>query len=158
MQLSIYQIVSLAIHGNAALQGFTGYSAEKFYPANRVFSFCEQTQFVHFVKTSDKWKEQIVARTPIDWFDLLREEGCFRLGVSYHQSGNRDLPDHMLVGFVGGGGHWLIEATGPAGVDTGKQSGKSEIRIILKERSGESPTGESQVHSRLCTRRLIQRK
>jgi hypothetical protein len=52
------------------------------------------------------------------------------------QIGDRKVTDRMLVGFVGGGGQWLIEAVDPMRSSYWKAAGKSASRTRWIEGSG----------------------
>lgn len=105
------QLLSLITYGNQFLQ--TGELITAYFPANNVFKFCNKTDFVYLVSLPDSTAtEEVAAANPLDWFKLLKQEGCKKLMAYYHPSeGNEsETPDHKLAGFVGGGGTWLIEA------------------------------------------------
>ena len=98
-------------------------------------------------------KERIFAANPHDWFERLRSEGIDRLRISYGPSGQNRVADRMLVGFVGGGGKWLIESRGPDSSDfwevrwqLGDRERKdkkiwrvSYLRVITKEHATQAP-------------------
>lgn len=105
------QLVSLTSYGNAFLQGND--DIENFYPGNSTFQFCNKVNFVNFKKTlfSSTPKEVQVADNPIEWFRLLKKQGCKGLRLFYEPTQNppAGTPDHKLAGMVGGGGTWMIE-------------------------------------------------
>ena len=112
MQGPIAQIIALTIYGNSIFQGhFT--NIEEFFPSNSTFTFCE---YVRFVDVKGK-EEKLYAENPILWFRKLKDEGVFAFRLIYGPSGNKDISDRMSVGFVGGGGRWLIETISPNGSD-----------------------------------------
>ncbi len=110
MQTSIAQLVALTIYGNAYL--LRADKAAGFYPDNSTFRFCESVKFFDPVKEEAKWIEVPFASDPVQWFEGLRKERIDTLRMGYGPSGQAEAADRMLVGFVGGGGRWLIEAQG----------------------------------------------
>lgn len=112
MQGSITQIAALVLYGNYLLQNATKRLTPAFL-SNSAFQFCESVSFVDITPApaGQPGEETQCAANPMDWFEHLRNEGvcglCMRYGPS---SGKTGLADRMLVGFVGGGGRWLIEA------------------------------------------------
>lgn len=108
------QLLSLITFGNQFLK--TGQLPDSYYPANPVFKFCNTVNFMHLSSLPDgTTTEKAVSNTPIDWFKLLKQEGCQELKAYYHptERNNSGTPDHKMAGFVGGGGTWLIEAIYP---------------------------------------------
>ena len=109
MQGNISQALALTAVGNAALNGrdVTG-----FWPDASVFVFSKLCEF----REPDGSEEmRLVAADPLDWFEMLRTT-CS--GLRLHaapmeqQPGLGPIAERMLVGFVGGGPRWLIEAVG----------------------------------------------
>lgn len=115
MQASIAQIAALTIYGNASLLR-TG-AVVDFYPGNSTFQHCEYVQFVDLRNDGSKRIEEPFAPDPLAWFEALRKGGRDTLRMQYGASGQPQTPDRMLVGFVGGGGRWLIEAQHSGGSD-----------------------------------------
>jgi hypothetical protein len=113
MQGTIAQIVALATYGNAILQDAPGFQSLDFQTSNSTFTFCESVQFVDPVQGVLSRKEAVYATDPHSWFQRLRSESVYALRLSYGPSGANKVRDRMLVGFVGGGGKWLIETRGP---------------------------------------------
>lgn len=106
MQTSIAQLASLTIYGNAFL---IGRSADAdFYPANSTFRHCEYVNFADLAQDGKSW--EVFASDPLAWFEALRKQGVLTFRMQYGPSGRRQPADRRLVGFVGGGGRWLIEA------------------------------------------------
>jgi hypothetical protein len=133
MQGTIAQIVALVAYGNAILQDAFLQSAE-FQSSNTTFTFCESVQFVDAVPGLLTRKEKVYAADTHSWFQRLRNEGVYALRLGYGPSTGSSIADRMLVGFVGGGGKWLIEARGPKHADRstpiiGSPAGKSGIAI-----------------------------
>ncbi len=108
MQTSIAQAVALIIYGNAFL--LQRNIAEDFYPANSTFQGCECVNFVDLCKKGNKRVEETFASEPLEWFEVLRQQGVNTLRMIYGPSGQTQPADRVLVGFVGGGGRWLIES------------------------------------------------
>ena len=108
MQGSIAQLVALVIYGNAYL--LRAETSGDFYPSNSTFRFCDFVNFVDLQKEDTKWAELPFASDPLQWFERLRKEGVDTLRMAYGPSGQTHTPDRMLVGFVGGGGRWILEA------------------------------------------------
>ncbi|HET9410113.1 MAG TPA: hypothetical protein VFO39_22950 [Candidatus Sulfotelmatobacter sp.] len=116
MQGSVAQVVVLASYGNAFLRGSTSFE-RNFYPSNSTFKFCENIDFVRIQRDGEQWKETPFAADPIAWFEAIRNEGVTGLRMVYGPSGEKKVSDRMMVGFVGGGGRWLIEAVGSGSSD-----------------------------------------
>lgn len=124
MQGTIIQIVALTIYGNAYL---ADYDIDEFFPENNAFKFCEYVRFVDLEQTEAGHEESPYAQDPIQWFARLQREGAEALRMIYQPSGGKQVgqqkvSDRMLVGFIGGGGRWLIE------VQKGSRSDKWEGR------------------------------
>lgn len=119
MQGTISQIVALVIQGNAALRGTpsSGLSDQ-----HSTMVFCEFVRFVDLAKTPTGWSERPVADSPNAWFQYLLERNVTALHMAYGPSEDpnvdgKTVTDRMLVGFVGGGGRWLIQADKPNSSD-----------------------------------------
>lgn len=118
MQGTITQVIALTIWGNAALRESVFLDGVSFYPSNSTFVFCEYVKFVDLRGQGTTWKQTPYADDPINWFRRIKHEGTYTLRMVYEPSkgeavGNQKIPERLLVGFVGGGGHWLIEAVKP---------------------------------------------
>jgi len=110
MQTELAQIISLTSYGNGFLK--TGEVSENYFPGNTVFQHCNSIDFRDFKKSflSAKHKEKVIAENPIDWFKLLKNEGCSRFRLFYKPADKNEFgPEYNLAGFVGGAGTWLIE-------------------------------------------------
>ena len=116
MQGPIAQIIALTLYGNAIAKGYS-VNIEKFFPSNSTFSFCEYVKFVDLIKVNGKLEEVLFAANPNDWLMKLKREGVIALRLIYGPSGDKNISDRMSVGFVGGGGRWLIETIRPKGSD-----------------------------------------
>jgi hypothetical protein len=113
MQGTIAQIVALTTHGNAILQGAPNACSLDFQALNSTFKFCESIQFSDRTSGLLKRKESVYASHTHDWLERLKKERVYALRMSYGPSKGMNVADRMLVGFVGGGGKWLIETVGP---------------------------------------------
>lgn len=108
---TLHQLITLVTFGNDYLLNNT--LPDNFYPSNKTFTFCNKVDFHLFRKISfsSKFSEIIIANDPEKWFEYLKENKCKFLRLYYEPSKNISSPgDHMLAGFVGGGGSWMIEA------------------------------------------------
>ena len=119
MQGTIAQIISLTTHGSVFL---TGRPTDGFYPNNSTFKFCEYVRFVDLKKNGAQWDELPYAEDPPSWFERLKNEGATAVRMIYastggQQVGDRKISDRMLVGFVGGGGRWILEVVKSRGSD-----------------------------------------
>ncbi|MCU1617807.1 MAG: hypothetical protein JWO98_5347 [Frankiales bacterium] len=111
MNGALSQQLALISFGNDFLK--TGKLTDSFYPDNSTFQFCNNIQFIELKKFlfRSKTKEKVIAQNPNHWFEILKSEGCVRLGLTYtHSADQSTFKDYKLAGFVGGGGVWLIEA------------------------------------------------
>ena len=104
---TLAQLIALVSHGNAFLAD--GYDLRNFYPSNSTFQFCNEISFVD-VKKFYRVKEKEIAATPDHWFAYLKESNCRRLSLWCAPTSNPQLPDHISVAFVGGGGDWYIRS------------------------------------------------
>jgi len=111
MQTSIAQVAALTIYGNAFLLR-PGVAAD-FYPGNSTFQHCEYVNFVDLRRVGNQWVEEALASDPLAWFESLAKQGVVTLRMQYGPSGQTQPADRVLVGLVGGGGRWLIEAQKP---------------------------------------------
>ena len=106
MQGSIAQAAALAIFGNDILRG---YSRENFWPASTVFKFCKAVRFVALSGEATRPTESLFAEDPVQWISRLRDEGTTSLRLHDIPRNDPRISDRMSVGFVGGGGRWVIE-------------------------------------------------
>lgn len=107
MKGEIAQIVALACHGNAFLQG---YPTTQFFPNNSTCQYCERVSFVDLKRRFfHRMKEIEIAENPDDWFGLLKSQGAFGIRVYRVRQDNPHIPDRMAAAFVGGGGTWMME-------------------------------------------------
>jgi hypothetical protein len=114
VQGTLAQLLAVAIHGNASLQGR---DASGFFPGNSTCKFCEFVNFVHLEPLKKAWREVPFAASPQQWFQRLGAAGARGLRVGWESRSDSNFPDRMSVGFVGGGGRWLIEADLPDGCE-----------------------------------------
>ena len=104
-------MVALTCYGNAVL---SGHKAPLFFPANSTCQFCERVAFVTLDKTFfGKVKEQEVAKSPDDWFSLLKSRRALGIRLARAPQDNPGISDRMSAGFVGGGGTWTMEVLLP---------------------------------------------
>lgn len=107
----IAQIVALTCHGNAFLQRN---DVRTFFPDNSTCAFCDRVNFVTLSKSVlGKAKEKEVAKTPQEWFAVLRSTGAIGIRILRQPQHDRQFPDRMLAGYVGGGGTWYMEVLRP---------------------------------------------
>jgi hypothetical protein len=106
VQGSIAQAAALAIFGNDILHG---HSRLDFWPTSTVFAFCKRVRFVTFHGDPKTSSENLIADGPIQWVSKLQGVGTIGLRIHHFASNNPQISDRMSVGFVGGGGRWLIE-------------------------------------------------
>ncbi len=119
MQGTIAQIIALTLEGNAALRGIASSGLGQ---THSTMSFCEFVRFVDLTRTPTGWPERPVADEPSTWFQYLKDRGVTSLRLMYGPSNDPNVDgngvtDRMLVGFVGGGGRWLIQASKPGTSD-----------------------------------------
>jgi hypothetical protein len=108
MLTSIAQVAALTIYGNAFL--LRPSAAAGFYPGNSTFQGCEYVNFVDLCRDGHQGVEEAFAGDPLAWFETLRTRGADILRLRYGSSGRTQPADRLLVGFIGGGGRWLIES------------------------------------------------
>lgn len=119
MQGTIAQVISLTTHGSAFL---TGRPLDGYYPNNSTFGFCEYVRFVDLKRNDAEWDALPYAEDPRSWFERLKNEGAravrlLDVSTGGQQAGDSKTPDRMLVGFVGGGGRWILEVVKNGGSD-----------------------------------------
>ena len=110
MQTELAQIISLTSYGNEFIKD--GTIDGNYFPKNTVFQYCNLVDFRDFRKSflASKPVESISANNPIDWFKLLKKEGCTKLRLYYQSAIKNEFgPEYMLSGLIGGAGTWLIE-------------------------------------------------
>jgi hypothetical protein len=106
LQTSIAQAGAITIFGNDWLRGV---SRAEFWPSSTVFSFCKSVRFVSLDGDTSVLTETPFADDPVEWLSKLRSAGTIGLRLHYRER-NNPLQDRATVGFVGGGGRWLIES------------------------------------------------
>jgi hypothetical protein len=119
VQGTIAQLLALAIHGNAFL---CGRDIAGFYPGNTAFRFCEFVRFVKLSRDGSKWIEEPYAPNPMEWLSCLQTDGAQSVRVIHvptdtAQLGEHAISDRMSVGFIGGGGRWLLEVSKKSGCE-----------------------------------------
>jgi hypothetical protein len=109
MQGPIAQALALTAVGNAALRGA---DVAAFWPDAAVFHFSRACEF----RRVDLSGDRLIAADPLAWFETLRGVSS---GLRLHNTPRAPEPGQtlpveecMLVGFVGGGPAWIIEAVG----------------------------------------------
>jgi hypothetical protein len=117
MQGPIAQIIALTTFGNVFLADSSDTRLTNFYPSNSTFAFCKEVRFVDMKRQGEKREELQYADDPHSFFERLKDEGYKALRMRYAPSGEKRVSDRMLVGFIGGGGRWLIEVVGLNGSD-----------------------------------------
>jgi hypothetical protein len=122
MQGTIAQVIALTTYGNAFVVGAPAFDVSSFYPTSSIFISCEYVRFVYLRQKGDTWEEVAYADDPPAWFARLKKDGVYAIRLIYGPAegkklGDKQIADRMLVGFVGGGGRWLIETISPNGSD-----------------------------------------
>ncbi|HLA58184.1 MAG TPA: hypothetical protein VK622_05470 [Puia sp.] len=110
MQTELAQIISLTSYGNEFMR--TEQVDQNYFPGSSVFQHCNLVDFRDFKKSffSSKKTESVSANNPLDWFRLLKKEGCVKLRLYYKPTEKNEFgPEYNLAGFSGGAGTWLIE-------------------------------------------------
>ena len=77
--------------------------------ASTVFKFCKAVRFVALSGEATKPTESLFAEDPMQWISRLRDEGTSSLRLHDIPLNDPRISDRMSVGFVGGGGRWVIE-------------------------------------------------
>jgi len=102
---TLLQVITLIAYGNNYLQNRE--MPASFDSVNTAFQFCNKVDFNEI----ENQKEKVIAATPTKWFECLKAEGCKHLRIYFEYPKDQSFAKpHMLAGFVGGGGTWLIEA------------------------------------------------
>lgn len=103
----IAQVIALTSFGDEFLK--TGIWSTDLYPDNSAFQSCNTIDFTFIKKTFFKTKRVNIAKSPKEWLEYLKSEGC--KGLKLHFKTEESLEtDHALAILVGGGGMWLIES------------------------------------------------
>lgn len=111
MQLPILRALALVAVGNAVL---AGRDVSGFWPGDPIFRY---TKSLDFMTPRESGPLARAAAGPISWFGKLQKRGC--RGLRLHTSPMRQdrklghIDERLLVGMVGGGPRWLIEAVYP---------------------------------------------
>jgi len=107
MQGELAQLISLTSYGNEYLN--TEIVPHSYFPDHSTFKFCHKVDFI--IPKKNRADQIIWAENPLAWFEKLKEAGCQQLRLYYQPATRHPLAqEHQLVGFVGGGGQWLLEA------------------------------------------------
>jgi hypothetical protein len=110
MQTELAQIISLTSFGNEFIRN--GELSSNYFSDNTVFKHCKTVDFRDVKKAFffSKRTETIASENPLEWFRLLKKEGCIKLRLYYKPAEKSQFgPEYNLAGFVGGAGTWLIE-------------------------------------------------
>jgi hypothetical protein len=85
------QTIVLTSYGNEYLR--TG-KLSNFYPQNSTFQHCNSIDFKEIKKKNifTSKKEFIVASNPMEWFALLKKEGCTKLTLAPTSSSLQRVP------------------------------------------------------------------
>jgi hypothetical protein len=106
LQTPIAQAAALTIFANDLLHGRP---RADFWPASTVFTFCKRVRFLTFHGDPKAPSEALFADSPVQWGSKLRDAGTVGLRLHHFSSNSPQITDRESVGFVGGGGRWLIE-------------------------------------------------
>lgn len=106
MQTHIVQMIALTLRGNAYLQGG---DLARFWPETKVFTFCKSVRFVTLDVAQTPAIETPCAEDPVQWMQQLQQQGVRGLRLLHRSRNDPRISDRMSVGFVGGGGRWMIE-------------------------------------------------
>lgn len=114
---TLSQIVALSSAVNGYLAG--AFDVERFFPDHAEFRFCRSVAFVGVARDwLGRQKGEVdLADDPNRWLAALQADGARRALLKYEPSPVSDTPDHMLVGFVGGGGTWSLLVEYPDRID-----------------------------------------
>ena len=105
------QVIALVAYGNDYLRNSTVPTG--FDSVNTTFQYCNKVDFREVKKKflSTKTEEKVIANSPTEWFEHLRDSGCKGLCLYYKHSKDQSFAkDHQSAGLVGRCGVWLIEA------------------------------------------------
>lgn len=111
MQTNILRSFAFVAVGNAALAGRDVSAFER----SELFQFSKKVEFL-IARGNDEYVP--VAPDPLAWFEKLKALGC--MGLRLHNMPMQQRPgigaqsERMLVGMVGGGPRWIIEAVMPS--------------------------------------------
>ena len=109
----IARAITLTTYGTAFLK--EGHSVTSLTLEHPSFIYAKSVEFLFFKKNFfGKPTLRVYADTPINWLKKLKEEGCRDIRLVFETDNSIALngevvPDHMLAGFVGGGGLRFIE-------------------------------------------------
>lgn len=99
-------LIALISYGNEYLS--KGVSFHQLDFNNSTLLYCNT---IEFNKSDSSLNIVTVADNPQHWFEFLKKEGCKKLRICYRQSNSAShVRDYQSDSFLGGGGHWLIEA------------------------------------------------
>lgn len=113
MQYAVLHLLALAAHGRVALRGR---EPVRLPPELDRPPGLSLLRFSHLYEQDGEWRRDPRADTASAWLEGLRATGHTRL-KALHAPANQPLADWRTAGLVGGGGHWMLAATSPAGTD-----------------------------------------
>ena len=119
MKTSIAQIAALTSYGNAYLQN----QSVSFEFNHSTAQNCKEITFIEWPGA------KLLAKNPNEWFKFLKKNKVKYLSLNYVISDEGLKEDRENVGFVGGGGQWLISTI------IGEKADLWEGRWIVPEES-----------------------
>jgi len=102
MKLDLAQMVTLASYGNANL-------TKQYISLDLNHSTthsCKKISFIELISKGETSEEILIANTPNEWFEYLKESNVKNLKLHFPPTGG----DRFSASLVGGGGRWIIEA------------------------------------------------
>lgn len=113
MKGSVSQLVALAAHANAHLNGHS----TTFNPNHPTATICQSIVFVKTPQVGSLRNRIVLARDPQSWLDYLAGRGVTHLRLHYSHTSQQASPDRSAAAFAGGGGYWFIETVRPPDSD-----------------------------------------
>ncbi len=104
----IAQIVALTCYLNARRRGIV----KGFFPENSTCASCRSIEFLKSQSDAEERLEDlpVVATSPDQWMDELCAANFSRAILVHMAQNDKKISDRMSVGFVGGGGRWILAA------------------------------------------------
>jgi hypothetical protein len=106
MQTPILQSISLVLAGRALAAGI---DLQQYWPAASVFQFCHSVRFFEGKPDDPDSALREYAADPRVWLARCLQQTPVQFRLVYLPSQQASLGDRHSVGFVGGGGSWLVE-------------------------------------------------